>query len=209
VGFRCSGQAPRLVCSGQFFSGFEPVLSDPQADAFDIASLLKRLDESLNVLEWAVNLVPNGWSHRSPYGRISREEGAWSVAMNLAHLALYEERLPTTVLESLVAGGDGVGDTWFREPSPYEDDAVDLAAAPLSEIMERLRRAHSNEWELARRFGTSTWTKPSTGAWASSGIGPPAWSPARVLAKSLQHTWEHGNSILKVALFAPRDLAQG
>ena len=183
------------------------MLTDPQADAFDRATVLHQLDESLRTLEWAVALVPDGWSHQSPSGKMSAEEGAWSVAMNLAHLALYEERLPTTVLESLLAGGDGVSDTWFQEPSPFVDAAVALASAPLSEIFKRLRRARNREVELASRFPDSAWAAPTTNAWGGNGYGPRVWSPARVLAKSFQHTWEHGNAVLRVALFAPRSLS--
>jgi hypothetical protein len=39
-------------------------------------------------------------------------------------------------------------------------------------------------------------------------MGPPRWSPARVLAKTVQHTFEHGASILRVAVFAPRKLVE-
>lgn len=182
--------------------------SDPAAASLTRDLVLCQLEESVHSLEWAVSLVPEGWSHRSPYGRFSREEGAWSVAMNLAHLTLYEERLPATVLESLLAGGDGVTDTWFREPSPYEDAAVELAALPLAEILARLRAAHEKRLAIAQRFPEAAWTAPSTAAWASRGLGPSSWSPARVLAKSFQHTWEHGNAILIVALFAPRELVE-
>ena len=126
--------------------------------------------------------------------------------MNLAHLVLYSERLPTPVLESLLAGGDGVSDTWFREPSPYEVPAVELAAEPISQILARLRVAQTREIELARRFSLDQWTTPSTRAWGARGMGPPLHSPARVVAKSLQHNWEHGNAVLQLALFAPRKL---
>jgi hypothetical protein len=182
------------------------VIGDPQADALGLTVLKRQLHESIATLDWALGLVPDGWTHKSPYGRISREEGAWSVAMNLAHMALYEERLPTSVLRSLQSGGDGVGDTWFKEPSPWDPDAVELAAAPVGTIMSRLKAALAVEFAIADQFTGSGWSAPSTTAWAASGIGPSLWSPARILSKSLQHTWEHGNSILKVALYAPREL---
>lgn len=129
--------------------------------------------------------------------------------MNLAHLTLYSERLPQTVMASLLAGGDGVGDTWFKEPSPFEGAAVELAGAPLPEIMQRLREARNREIQLARRFQDDAWIRPTTRAWGGAGYGPGLWSPARVVAKSFQHTWEHGNAILRVALFAPRELIEG
>ena len=184
------------------------MLRDPQADHFERATVLRQLDESMATLEWAVSLVPEGWSHRAPDGKMSSEEDAWSVSMNLAHLVLYEERLPTAVLESLVAGGNGLTGL-SREPSAFEEAAVALAAVPLVEILERLREARAKEFALAASFSDSAWVLPATKAWGGFGYGPGLWSPARVLAKSFQHTWEHGNAILRVALFAPRELAEG
>jgi hypothetical protein len=182
--------------------------SDPDSSLLARETILRQLGEAMKTLEWAVSLAPEGWSHRSPYGRLSREEGAWSVAMNLAHLRLYEERLPTTVLESLLSGGDGVSDSWFKEPSPYEQAATELAAMPVRDILTRLRAVHEESVELAHRFPEAAWAAPSTEAWGNMGLGPTRWSPARVLSKSLQHTWEHGNAILKVAFFAPRELLE-
>lgn len=179
---------------------------DPDAHLLDRDSILMRHAESLAVLEWASAMVPHEWTHRSPFGTLSAEEGAWSVAMNLAHLTLYTERLPISVLSSLVEGGDGVSTSWFGEPSPYEPDAVALSQEPVSTILHRLRQACERERALALRFSEESWTRPQTGAWGKGGLGPPLHSPARVVAKSVQHTWEHGNSILKVALFAQREL---
>jgi len=184
-------------------------MRDPQANLFDKASILARHTESLATLEWAVSLIPEDWIHRSPSGtKISAEKGAWSVAMNLAHLTLYTERLPNSVLASLLEGGDGLTGSWFGEPSPYEPDAVALAAMPVGAIMERLKSARARERTLALGFSDDAWTRPQTTAWGGTGYGPRLHSPARVVAKSVQHSWEHGNSILRVALFLPRDLIE-
>ncbi|MEO8539973.1 MAG: DinB family protein [bacterium] len=180
---------------------------DPQASHFDRDAVLARLEQSLQTIEWAVSLVPAEWTHKSPSGtKMSSDENAWSVAMNLAHLVLYTERLPSAVLRSLLDGGDGVGDTWFREPGPYEAPAVELASQPVAEILRRLRAARASEVGLALSFSESAWAAPSTRAWGQAGYGPRLHSPARILSKSQQHTWEHGNSILRVALFAPLEL---
>ncbi len=181
--------------------------TDPQASQFSREGVLQRLEESLKAIEWAASLVPPEWAHRSPSGtRMSSEENAWSVAMNLGHLVLYAERLPCPVLESLLSGGDGVGDTWFKEPSPYEAPAVELASQPIDGILRRLREARAREVSLAMSFSEVAWAAPATRAWGASGYGPRLHSPARVVSKSLQHSWEHGNSIMRVALFAPLDL---
>ncbi len=68
------------------------------------------------------------------------------------------------------------------------------------------RGCRSREIDLAGQFSDEKWAAPQTRAWGGFGYGPRTWSPARVVAKSFQHTFEHGNSILRVALYAPREL---
>lgn len=42
-----------------------------------------------------------------------------------------------------------------------------------------------------------------TRAWGRIGYGPRLHSPARIVAKSFQHSWEHGQAILRVARSGP------
>lgn len=180
---------------------------DPQASLFDREGVIGRLEASLATLEWGIAMIPDGWTHRSPSGtKMSAEEGAWSAAMNLAHLALYTERAPVPVLRSLLSGGDGITGAGLREPTALEPAAQALAQSPLDEILERLRVARNEEVNLARSFTPEAWVTPATRAWGQGGYGPPLHSPARVVSKSFQHTWEHGNAVLRIALFAPMDL---
>lgn len=183
------------------------MLNDPDALNLDRELILSMIQQSMDALEWALPMIPEAWTHRSPSGtRMSPGEGAWSAAMNLAHMALGSEVLYQSVLRSLLGGGDGVSDSSLREPSPYEPAAMELAERPLQEIMKKFRAGRAEEAALARAFSPEAWLAPTTAAWGRSGYGPRLHSPARIVAKSFQHTWEHGNAILRVALFAPREL---
>jgi len=42
--------------------------TDPQESLLDRDAVLRQLEDSTKTLEWAVSLVPDGWSHRSPFG---------------------------------------------------------------------------------------------------------------------------------------------
>ena len=98
----------------------------PEISAQDTA---RRLTDSFRSVEWAVSIVPPQWTHALPdyYG-----PNDWTVAMNLAHLVVYEEKFATPLLEALAAGDDGEG----AVPSPGEGwllrDATAIASEPVT-----------------------------------------------------------------------------
>lgn len=181
---------------------------DPDAHLLDLEGTVERLRASLEMLQWALQLIPDGWTHRSPGGTLSPEPGAWSAAMNLAHLATYEETFPAAVLEDLLGGGNGLGRVSSLDEGTFAAQSMALASEPIPTILGRLQAARENEIELARQFTAAAFTAPATAAWGGTGMGPPRWSPARVLAKTVQHTFEHGHAIMTIAVFAPRELVE-
>jgi DinB family protein len=184
------------------------VQRDPAAPVLERQRLVERLHASLETLEWALRMIPPAWTHRSPGGVMVPEQGAWSAAMNLAHLAMYEEQFPTVVLEDLLAGGNGLARGADFNEDRFASQAMALASEQMPTILGRLQRARSRQIDLAEQFSDAAFAAPATPAWGSSGMGPRRWSPARVLAKTLQHSWEHGNAILQVAVFAPVELVE-
>ena len=61
--------------------------------------------------------------------------------------------------------------------------------------------------EIVESAPVELFNDPKTMLWSGRNAGRPhplSW----VATKTFQHTWEHGNSILRVALFAPRELAE-
>src|SRR4051812_46038040 len=73
---------------------------------FRLNETIDRLRQSLATLEWASSMVPPPWTHDVPP---TAPPGAWSVAMNLAHLITYEEQLALPVLRAMAQGSDGEG----------------------------------------------------------------------------------------------------
>jgi hypothetical protein len=99
---------------------------------------------------------------------------------------------------------DGVGAT----PSGREDwflkDATELSEEEVGWIFERLRKARSRQIELVERYDPERFNVPVTPLWSSGRHGAVPHSAGWVATKTFQHTWEHGNAILRLALFAPR-----
>jgi hypothetical protein len=161
---------------------------------FSVQETLDRLTKSLETLEWALSGVPPQWLYRPLTGE-------WSVARNVAHLAVYEDFLAAPVLEDLAAGGDG---TVVTVPPAPEWDASELALAEdrMEEALALLRTARQRQVEAARRFDDERFNEPLCPIWAQvpGDRHPAGW----VATKTVQHTWEHGNAALQAALFAPR-----
>jgi DinB superfamily len=160
---------------------------------FGRAETIHQLDESLRLLERAVAATPERW-HRPAPG-----EGPpdfWGVAMNLAHLALYEENHPVPVLEALAAGAPEPPAATSGEAAEAETAA--LAAEPLEGILDRLRAARQRQVAALRAMTDQRFATATTLRWGRH-PKPAAW----VAAKTVQHTWEHGNTVMQIALFFP------
>jgi len=160
---------------------------------FDRDETARQLIESLRLLEAAVARTPERWHRPAP---AEGPPGAWGVAMNLAHLVVYEESHPVPVLEAIAASAP-------EPPGSGSDEALDrataeLAAQPLERILDRLRAARQRQAAAVRAISDGRFAAPSTHRW-----GRPPRSAAWVAAKTVQHTWEHGNTVMQFALFYP------
>jgi hypothetical protein len=167
---------------------------------FTVADVARRLRDSLADIEFGVSLVPAEWTHVFP----PPPADAWSVAMNLAHLVVYEEELGNPILSSLARGGDGTDAVRPNMPAWWEPDAKALSGEPLDALLSRLRAARSRHVDLVESFDDTSFNTavcPVFGArWREGALHSPGW----IASKTWQHTWEHGNAVLRVALFAPR-----
>ncbi|MEX0801115.1 MAG: DinB family protein [Dehalococcoidia bacterium] len=173
----------------------------PEYPAFNVQETATRLADSLQTLEWATSLVPPQWTHALPD---YYSPGEWSVAMILAHLVIYEETMAAPVLEALAAGGDGVD----AAPSPGEGSlsaAKAISDSAVEELLERLAASRTRQIEIVKSYAPERFNEPVTSLWVNSPIhGRSLHSAGWVATKTFQHTWEHGNAIMRVALFAPR-----
>jgi DinB superfamily len=126
------------------------------------------------------------------------EKGGWDVALNLAHMAVYEEKIALPVLESALRGGDGnlvtTGDeSWF------ETDSRVFSAEPIEVIVERLTAVRRREIDAVSAFSSERFNESVVGLWSEHLSHCAGW----VAAKTFQHPWEHGNFVLRVGLFSP------
>jgi hypothetical protein len=117
-------------------------------------------------------------------------------------MAVYEEHVAAPILESLAAGSDVTDAVNSVIESDFDDRSQQLATEPIEVIAGRLRSARARQIHAIAAMTEERFHLPATTLWAE--VKPGIHSAAWVAAKTFQHTWDHGNAILQVALFAPR-----
>ncbi len=162
---------------------------------------LTRLGDSLATIESFALLAPPAFTHENPAWYAA---DAWSVAMNIAHMVVYEECIGGPLIEALAAGSDGVGAIRSDLEQIFLPDAQKLSSAPIASLLERLRTVRDREIAAVAAIDAVRFNAPITPLFSGPQHGGTMHSPAFVATKTFQHTWEHGNAIPRLALFAPR-----
>lgn len=168
---------------------------------FDQKQTLHQMRDSFETVAWAARIVPGDFTHAPmPWA-----PDDWSVAMNLAHLVIYDESIASPILESMAAGEDGTTLVRSTVESWFHDEVVALSREPVETLLSRLETSRSRQAEYIAGFSEVDFNRRWTPAFATGRHGNPPHSPAFVATKTFQHTWEHGNAVLRAALFSPRD----
>jgi hypothetical protein len=168
---------------------------------FDRAATARLLRDSFEVVASAARSLPTRWTHENP-GWYPAD--AWTVAMNLAHMLVYEAQMANPVLAAMTKGCDGVGATKSDVESWFLADAEALAPAPIEELVRRLADARHDAIAIVESFADARWNTGMTPLWTRGEATRALRTPAWVAMKTFQHTWEHGNAVLRMALIAPR-----
>lgn len=163
---------------------------------YRIDEVLRRLEDSLRDLEFGLSMVPEQWTHVLVPGAPA---DGWTVSMNLAHLAIYEEVTALPLLRSFEPAFDIASARRGGDESWFLNESIALSKEPVASILERLRTARREQIELAQGLGEERLNHGTTPLWPD-----PDHTAGWVATKTFQHTWDHGNAVLRVALFAPR-----
>ena len=133
--------------------------------SINVSDTVSRLNESLATIEWAPETIPEEFTHKLP---AFYSTDAWTAAMNVAHMIVYEEEIANPVLASLAKGGDGVGAMRIRgtraddkaRQTPLEEwfltEARALAVEPVPVLRGRLQRARQAAIEIVQSFSEDT-----------------------------------------------------
>ncbi|MEE8338488.1 MAG: DinB family protein [Dehalococcoidia bacterium] len=147
-----------------------------------------QLRRGLEDFEHALQQVPGDRLYATPPASDGENAlGEWPPARHVFHLDHYEHRVPIPILH-----------TWLDEPYPHyegpDEDAAWQNARDIQHTLESLRRARDWQIELIERVQPAMWNQAhELGRWGRVSL---RW----VTTKTVQHTHEHINAMLKFAL---------
>ena len=150
---------------------------------------------------WATTLVPDAYT-RTLASFLPAD--SWTVAMNIAHLIVYDESIAIPILASLVAGDDGTTLVRTDNEGWFYGDAVALSSEPMSALLARAGAAREKQIAIVESFAEDDWNRRWSPLFGSGLHGNAPHSPAWIANKTFQHTWEHGNAVFRAMLFSPR-----
>ena len=151
-----------------------------------------QLRTSADGFAWSVEQVANERRYAQPPGPPGGLLGEWSVARHAFHLLYYEQYAALPILQH-----------WPQQPflsfAGYRDqEASAWAAAPaLETIVEEFRARRAEHNALLLHVSEAAWEEAPATAWGHETL---RW----IVTKTYQHTLEHTNNILQIALFWDR-----
>ncbi len=165
----------------------------------------RQLVETADAVEWAIAQIPAERLLLSPpHGNHPNSNrgfktyfGEWSAYRLLFHLVYYEWAYALPAMKACAGEIDLHADIVFPE-SDEEDEMwrQECERGPdLPALLKKYRSLRQEQITVLRAIPEAGWNRESV----RTGLG--IVSPAFVVAKTLQHTFEHGNAILRNALF--------
>ena len=172
--------------------------------------LAAQLSGTAKVIEWAISQVPQGrLLEAPPHGDHPKSAhgfktyfGQWSAYRLLFHLVNYEENYALPTMRYWLGESHPNGDLMIPDSEEEQEAwARELeAGAELSALLARFRVLRDEQVEVLRNIPDEEWAIEKL----ETEFGPV--SAEFAVVKTIQHTLEHGNDILKNALYWDRAL---
>ncbi|HLH64000.1 MAG TPA: DinB family protein [Ktedonobacteraceae bacterium] len=120
--------------------------------------------------------------------------GEWSPARHVFHMYSYEQHIALPSMR-----------IWLDEPFPYEghdykadmlkeEKAWNEGQHTFEELLENFRTVRAEQVVLLQQFSEAIWDEKRKTIWGDVSL---KW----IVTKTLQHTAEHTNDVLRMALF--------
>ena len=156
----------------------------------EMAWLSDELGRSAAGYDWAVRQVPMDRLALTPPSGL----GEWSTLRHLFHLVWYEREIALPNMR-LWLGGPPFNGEGLDEEAAWVADRASIELEPWLHLFVIGR---DEQRALLARIGPAAWTTRRIIDWG----GVPIPVPLRwIVAKTYQHTAEHTNDVLRIALF--------
>ncbi|MHA2357312.1 MAG: hypothetical protein ACXABK_00900 [Candidatus Heimdallarchaeaceae archaeon] len=163
----------------------------------------KQLEYIAQTIEWALHLIPEQRLFKSPphdtdsvyavYG--TNYFGRWSAMRIFYHLVHYEELFALPALKVWL-GDELIKPVGIIEAKEFKKE-VDQGII-LQDLIDRFYAVRKKQIEVIKEIKEEEWVMPKANTfWGNV-------SAKFIVAKSIQHTLEHGNKIMRNAIFWER-----
>ena len=163
--------------------------------------LARQLGETAKIIEWAMKSVPDERlleepphsTHPNASEDVKRYFGSWSAYHILFHLLHYEESAALPNLTLWLEESEQMKRRSGGEKAAYQDALMNELS--LQTLLDRFHLVRKKQIDILNKITEAQWTeKRSNTNWGNVTI-------EFIITKSIQHTLEHGNKILRNVLF--------
>ena len=163
--------------------------------------LARQLGETAKIIDWAMKSVPDERlleepphsTHPNASENVKRYFGSWSAYQILFHLLHYEESAALPNLTLWLEESEQMKRRCGGEKDAYQEALMNELS--LQTLLDRFHVVRKKQIDILNKITEAQWTekRPNTN-WGNVTI-------EFIITKSIQHTLEHGNKILRNVLF--------
>ncbi len=163
--------------------------------------LARQLGETAQIIDWAMKSVPDERlleepphsTHPNASENVKRYFGSWSAYQILFHLLHYEESAALPNLTLWLEESEQMKRRCGGEKAAYQEALMNKLS--LQTLLDRFHLVRKKQVDILNKITEAQWTeKRSNTNWGNVTI-------EFIITKSIQHTLEHGNKILRNVLF--------
>jgi hypothetical protein len=147
-----------------------------------------QLTASADGFIWAYAQIPAAHAEQLPPDPTYL--GTWVPARHVWHVTEYERCLAIPAMQVWVQGAPSLQLDW-----PDDDEAwANVKDRSLETLTAQFHRIRQQQIEMLDRLAHADWTAPQPTGWGPRSL---AW----VVTKTFQHTYEHGDTLLRMGLW--------
>ena len=147
-----------------------------------------QLQASADGFEWAFSQIPPSLREKLPPA--PPYLGTWPPARHVWHVAEYERCLAIPSMCQWLGGSIPPYDAWQDDDEPW----AKVQKRGFEDLTSAFRHVRQQQIELLDQLATSDWSAPRETLW---GLKP----LSMVVTKTFQHTYEHGDTLLRMGLW--------
>jgi hypothetical protein len=162
-----------------------------------------QLQASADAFIWAFSRIPPAFREEVPPDTTSMEGwppaylGTWPPARHVWHITEYERHLAIPAMRLWLDDKKPSGEAW-----PDDDGAWNAVQdRGLDALADAFRQVRQQQIDLLDQLSGTDWLTPRQTGW-----GPQPLS--MVVTKTFQHTYEHGDTLLRMGLWWAEILAE-